>query len=172
MHIDRRAFLAAASAGWWLSREASLKAQAPSSDPPRQASGAPPVGQSPLGLSDDGRDGVVYVPKRYRDDVPAPLLVMLHGFAGWADEMKSTFALAEEFGKRFALALPAEIEGSKSEDLKRYLPNFMEERFRTFADAQGEDLAKRLEQVAEEAIAFVTEDAKERNAKRLEAMRR
>ncbi len=71
----------------------------------------------------------------------------------------------EEFGKRFALALPAEIEGSKSEDLKRYLPNFMEERFRTFADAQGEDLAKRLEQVAEEAIAFVTEDAKERNAK-------
>lgn len=71
----------------------------------------------------------------------------------------------EEFGKRFALALPAEIEGAKSEDLKRYLPSFMEERFRAFADSQAEDLAKRLEQVAEEAIAFVTEDAKERNAK-------
>ncbi|MEZ5286511.1 MAG: hypothetical protein R2712_17235 [Vicinamibacterales bacterium] len=27
--------------------------------------------------------------------MPAPLLVMLHGFAGWADGMKSTFALAE-----------------------------------------------------------------------------
>lgn len=71
----------------------------------------------------------------------------------------------EEFGKRFALALPAEIESGKSEDLKRYLPSFMEERFRAFADAQGEDLAKRLEQVAEEAIAFVTEDTKERSAK-------
>lgn len=71
----------------------------------------------------------------------------------------------EEFGKRFALALPEEIEGSKAEDLKRYLPSFMEERFRSFADQQGEELAKRLEQVAEEAIAFVTEDAQERSKK-------
>lgn len=71
----------------------------------------------------------------------------------------------EEFGKRFALALPVEIEGSKAEDLKRYLPSFMEERFRSFADQQGEELAKRLEKVAEEAIAFVTEDAKERSKK-------
>lgn len=70
-----------------------------------------------------------------------------------------------EFGKRFSLALPGEIESSKAEDLKRYLPAFMEERFRAFADQQGEDLAKRLEQVAEEAIAFVTEDAKERSKK-------
>jgi small GTP-binding protein len=71
----------------------------------------------------------------------------------------------EEFGKRFALALPAEIEGSKSEDLKRYLPSFMEERFRAFADKQGEELAKRLEKVAEEAIAFVNEDASDRAKK-------
>ncbi|MBX3274308.1 MAG: dynamin family protein [Sandaracinaceae bacterium] len=70
-----------------------------------------------------------------------------------------------EFGKRFALALPGEIEGSKAEDLKRYLPSFMEERFRSFADQQGEELAKRLEKVAEEAIAFVTEDATEQRRK-------
>lgn len=75
----------------------------------------------------------------------------------------------EEFGKRFAAALPGEIEASKAEDLKRYLPSFMEERFRAFADQQGEELAKRLEKVAEEAIAFVTEDAKERS-KKLEEM--
>jgi GTPase SAR1 family protein len=67
-----------------------------------------------------------------------------------------------EFGRRFALALPAEIEGSKSEDLKRYLPGFMEDRFRAFAEQQGDELAKRLERVAEEAIAFVSEDAQER----------
>lgn len=71
----------------------------------------------------------------------------------------------EEFGKRFALALPAEIEGAKSDDLKRYLPSFMEERFRSFADSQGEELAKKLEKVAEEAIAFVTEDAADRSKK-------
>jgi len=71
----------------------------------------------------------------------------------------------EEFGKRFALAIPGEIESSKAEDLKRYLPSFMEERFRAFADQQGEELAKRLEKVAEEAIAFVTEDAQERGRK-------
>ena len=57
-----------------------------------------PRGQSPLGISDDGRDGVLFVPASYRDTVPAPLLVMLHGYGGWADEMKSTFSLAEEFG--------------------------------------------------------------------------
>ena len=72
---------------------------------------------------------------------------------------------SEEFGKRFALALPGEIEASKAEDLKRYLPSFMEERFRSFADQQGGELAKRLEKVAEEAIAFVTEDAQERSKK-------
>ena len=76
----------------------------------------------------------------------------------------------EAFGKRFSLALPAEIESSKAEDLKRYLPSFMEERFRTFADSQGEELAKRLEKVAEEAIAFVSEDAKERSKKLREAL--
>ncbi|MEZ4335356.1 MAG: hypothetical protein R3B82_01910 [Sandaracinaceae bacterium] len=41
----------------------------------------------------------------------------------------------------------------------------MEERFRSFADQQGEELAKRLEKVAEEAIAFVTEDANEQRKK-------
>jgi GTPase Era involved in 16S rRNA processing len=76
----------------------------------------------------------------------------------------------EEFGKRFALALPAEIEASKSDDLKRYLPSFMEERFRSFAEQQGEDLVKRLEKVAEEAIAFVGEDARARGEALKEAL--
>ncbi|MFK7985737.1 MAG: dynamin family protein [Sandaracinaceae bacterium] len=70
-----------------------------------------------------------------------------------------------DFGKRFAAAIPAEIEAGKPDDLKRYLPGFMEERFRAFADQQGEELAKQLERVAEEAIAFVTEDAHERSKK-------
>ncbi len=75
----------------------------------------------------------------------------------------------EEFGKRFATSLPAEIESSRAEDLKRYLPSFMEERFRNFADRQGLELAKRLERVAEEAIAFVSEEARARGEKLAEA---
>ncbi len=75
----------------------------------------------------------------------------------------------DDFGKRFAVALPAEIESSKAEDLKRYLPGFMEERFRSFADKQGVEIAKRMEKVAEEAIAFVSEEARARGEKVAEA---
>jgi len=75
----------------------------------------------------------------------------------------------EEFGKRFSASLPAEIESSKADDLKRYLPNFMEERFRSFADRQGLELAKRLERVAEDAIAFVSEEARAKGEKIAEA---
>jgi phospholipase/carboxylesterase len=57
-----------------------------------------PYGQSRLGLSDDGRDGVLYVPQAYKPGTPIPCVMMLHGFAGWADNLRSTFALGEEFG--------------------------------------------------------------------------
>jgi phospholipase/carboxylesterase len=57
-----------------------------------------PYGQTPLGLSDDGRDGVLYVPKSYRHGTATPLLIMLHGFAGWGDGQKGIFTLAEELG--------------------------------------------------------------------------
>lgn len=57
-----------------------------------------PYGISPLGLADGLRDGSLYVPKRYRHETPMPVMIMLHGYSGFGDEMKSTFTLAEEFG--------------------------------------------------------------------------
>lgn len=75
----------------------------------------------------------------------------------------------EDFGRRFAAALPQEIESSRGEDLKRYLPGFMEERFRSFADRQGQEIQKRLEKVAEDAIAFVSEEARAKGEKIAEA---
>ncbi len=75
----------------------------------------------------------------------------------------------DDFGKRFAQALPAEIESSKADDLKRYLPGFIEERFRSFADKQGMEIAKRVETITEEAIAFVSDEAKARGEKIAEA---
>ncbi len=66
----------------------------------------------------------------------------------------------EQFAERFALALPDEIASSKSEDLQRFLPSFIEEKFRAFAEDESQEVARRLEAIAELAIAFVSEDAK------------
>ena len=62
------------------------------------AQDAVPYGQSRLGVSDDGRDGMLYVPKSYRPGTKMPLLIMLHGFSGWGENQRSLFALAEELG--------------------------------------------------------------------------
>ena len=57
-----------------------------------------PYGQSRLGLSDEGRDGTLYIPKSYKPGTKMPLLIMLQGFSGWGDNQRSLFALAEELG--------------------------------------------------------------------------
>lgn len=55
------------------------------------------AGEHPLGLN-AGRDGLLFVPRSYRADTPAPLVVMLHGAGGTGARMRFTFAIAEEFG--------------------------------------------------------------------------
>jgi len=87
--MNRRCFLALGAAGaiTLLERRVSARAQ-----------DKIPYGQTALGLSDDGRDGVLYVPKSYKDGTPMPLVMMLHGFGGWGDSQRGLFALAEELG--------------------------------------------------------------------------
>ncbi len=67
-----------------------------------------------------------------------------------------------DWAHAFAASLPEEIEASKADDLRRYLPGFIEDRFREFADQEANEVAKRLERVAEQAIAFVTDDAEDK----------
>src|SRR5690606_15567877 len=55
----------------------------------------------------------------------------------------------ESFGRRFAQALPAEIEASDAKDLQAYLGGFIESRFRDFAEEQAGEIERRLQQVAE-----------------------
>lgn len=55
-------------------------------------------GLQPMGL-DPARDALLYVPKRYRADVPAPLAVLLHGAGQAADELIGPMQpLADETG--------------------------------------------------------------------------
>ena len=91
--MDRRAFLSLGAAGALgvLQAARPLTAASPSQD-------EIPYGQTPLGLSNDGRDGLLYVPKSYRDDTPMPALVMLHGMGGAATGVRYTFPIAEELG--------------------------------------------------------------------------
>jgi phospholipase/carboxylesterase len=57
-----------------------------------------PFGESRLGISDDFRDGTLYLPKSYRPGVPMPLVMMLHGYSGAAPSVRFAFPLAEELG--------------------------------------------------------------------------
>jgi len=101
--MNRRAFLAAGAAGAasWLAgaRRANAQNQALASVPFAPQNGIP-YGETRLGLadSDDERDGVLYVPKSYKDGVPMPLVTMLHGLSGNGTSSRSMYPLAEEFG--------------------------------------------------------------------------
>lgn len=91
--MNRRAFLSlgAASAMGLLSEARMAGAQT-------AVRPAVPYGPSRLGLSDDDRDGTLYIPKSYKPGVPMPVLMMLHGFAGTGEGVRGMFPLAEEFG--------------------------------------------------------------------------
>lgn len=71
----------------------------------------------------------------------------------------------ESFGRRFAQALPAEIEASDAKDLQQYLGGFIESRFRDFAEEQAVEIERRLGELAERALSFVADDARARASK-------
>jgi phospholipase/carboxylesterase len=64
----------------------------------RGQSAAITPGQHDLKLGDSDRDGVIYVPRGYTPDKPAPLIVMLHGAGNTGRGVAYTFPLADEFG--------------------------------------------------------------------------
>ena len=83
--VTRRTFLAAGGAAAALGR-----AWPATADPVR-------IGQQPLKLGSD-RDGVLFVPKGYKDDVPTPLVLMFHGAGGTGLGVSYTFAVADDLG--------------------------------------------------------------------------
>ena len=64
----------------------------------------------------------------------------------------------EAFAKSFVQALPAQIDSVDADDVKKYLPAFIEDKFKEWAELEGMKLAAMLEHLAEEVIAITNEN--------------
>ena len=64
----------------------------------------------------------------------------------------------ENFTRTFTDALPDQIDAVDAEDIKTYLPGFIEDKFREFAELEGHKLASLLEHLAEEVIKVTNEN--------------
>jgi small GTP-binding protein len=65
--------------------------------------------------------------------------------------------------------LPNVIDAAKPNELKRYLPAFLEDAYKQWAEEETKEIAMRLEQLAEKTVALVREDAHD-SAKRVAAV--
>src|SRR5439155_13284731 len=67
----------------------------------------------------------------------------------------------DEFRAAFVRALPAELDQAEAGDIKRYLQSFIQDTFKTWAEAEGDKIGARLEELAEEIIQLTNENVKE-----------
>jgi GTPase SAR1 family protein len=65
--------------------------------------------------------------------------------------------------------LPNVIESAKPGELKKYLPAFLEDAYKQWAEEETKEIAMQLEQLAEKTVALVREDAHD-SAKRVAAL--
>jgi GTPase Era involved in 16S rRNA processing len=76
-----------------------------------------------------------------------------------AESIKSQIGLdLEQFAKSFVQALPAQIDAVDANDVKAYLPQFIEDKFKEWAELEGAKLAAMLEHLAEEVISITNEN--------------
>lgn len=57
--------------------------------------------------------------------------------------------------------LPNVIDSAKAQDLRQFLPAFLEDAFKQWAEAETREIATQLEQLAEKTVALVREDARD-----------
>lgn len=67
----------------------------------------------------------------------------------------------ERFVEDTIRQLPNVIDSAKKEDLRKFLPAFLEDTFRQWAEAESKEIAHKLEELAEKTIALIKEDAHE-----------
>ena len=75
------------------------------------------------------------------------------------ESIKNQVALdLEAFAKAFVQALPVQIDATDADDVKTYLPAFIEDKFKEWAELEGAKLAAMLEHLAEEVISITNEN--------------
>lgn len=76
-----------------------------------------------------------------------------------AESIKNQIGLdLEAFAKAFVHALPGQIDAVDANDVKAFLPAFIEDKFKEWAELEGARLAAMLEHLAEEVIAITNEN--------------
>jgi hypothetical protein len=76
-----------------------------------------------------------------------------------ASSIKNQIGLdLEAFAKAFVHALPGQIDAVDANDVKAYLPAFIEDKFKEWAELEGTRLAAMLEHLAEEVISVTNEN--------------
>lgn len=65
------------------------------------------------------------------------------------------------FTEQFTEQLPLEIERASARDVKRFLPTFIQDRFKEWLEQEGQEVARNLEELAEEIIEITNESLKE-----------
>jgi len=76
-----------------------------------------------------------------------------------AESIKAQIGLdLEAFAKSFVQALPQQIDAVDANDVKAYLPQFIEDKFKEWAEVEGAKLAAMLEHLAEEVISITNEN--------------
>jgi GTP-binding protein EngB required for normal cell division len=64
----------------------------------------------------------------------------------------------EEFARAFVHALPGQIDAVDANDVKLYLPSFIEDKFKEWAELEGARLAAMLEHLADQVISITNEN--------------
>jgi GTP-binding protein EngB required for normal cell division len=76
-----------------------------------------------------------------------------------AQAIKAQVALdIDAFARAFVAALPDQIDSVDADDVKRFLPAFIEDKFKEWAEVEGGKLAAMMERLAEEVITVTNEN--------------
>lgn len=65
------------------------------------------------------------------------------------------------FSEQFAEQLPIQVERAEAGDVKKYLPNWIRDTFKDWLEGEGQEIARNLEELAEEIIEITNESLKE-----------
>ncbi len=110
--------------------------------------------------------------KALEDDVEGARALVDQRRAKIDEEIAALKAVAqrdlETFTNEFASAIRLEVEKSSADDIRKFLPGFMEETWRKWLESEAKVLGERLEALGEQIVAIVNEDARD-SARSLDA---